>query len=152
MTSQVVDDLNIVFADMDTRIKEQVIYNTDGSYTILLNARHSHDSLKKAFDHALDHIRNNDWEKSDVQLIESRAHHIILLEDKVANPPLSDDARMRKWDERRKQHHEMFEREHRKIIRQLKKHKREAAMMGTLLWNEKQLELYEENKADPDFK
>ena len=56
--------INIMVMDMVIGIKEQVSKNSDGSYTIFLNARYSHEALMKAYDHALDHIRRSDWEMS----------------------------------------------------------------------------------------
>ena len=43
-------------------------------YTVYLNSRLSYEQRKKAFAHALRHIRNKDFDKSDVQSIESNAH------------------------------------------------------------------------------
>ena len=57
-----------------TKVKETVTSNEDGSYTIFLNAKMSRDQLEKSYLHALGHIENNDFEKSDVQEIEYEAH------------------------------------------------------------------------------
>lgn len=58
----------------NTKISESVTANPDGSYTIFLNAKMSHERLQKAYLHALGHITHNDFEKSDVQEIEYEAH------------------------------------------------------------------------------
>ena len=58
----------------NTKVSEAVTANDDGSYTILLNAKMSHERLQKAYLHALGHIEHNDFEKSDVQEIEYEAH------------------------------------------------------------------------------
>lgn len=57
-----------------TCVAEMVRQNEDGSYTILLNAKMSHERLQKAYLHALGHITHNDFEKSDIQEIEYEAH------------------------------------------------------------------------------
>ena len=57
-------DVNIVVIDFKTsKGKEMVVPNEDGSYTILINSRLSYDSQLKAYEHAMRHINNNDFEK-----------------------------------------------------------------------------------------
>ena len=68
--------INVVVIDMDPGIPEQITLNSDGSYTLFLNSRASHDTQIHCFYHAADHIRHNDWEKSDVQEIEFAAHRL----------------------------------------------------------------------------
>ncbi|MEJ8735804.1 hypothetical protein, partial [Mediterraneibacter sp. ICN-202921] len=53
---------------------EMVIKNEDGSYTILINAKLSDQGRISAYEHALKHITNEDFEKTDVQEIEASAH------------------------------------------------------------------------------
>lgn len=83
MTSAVVDGyaVNVVVMDMEYGIRESVHQNRDGSYTIFLNARYSDETLKRAYLHAIDHIKNHDWEKTDVQQIEADAHGLTDRED-----------------------------------------------------------------------
>lgn len=57
-------------------IDEQVILNQDGSYTILIDARASYEAQAAAYEHAMSHIRNGDFQKDDVQQIEAAAHGI----------------------------------------------------------------------------
>lgn len=59
----------------NTKGHEMCIENEDGSYTILINAKLSSDEQKDAYNHAMYHIENNDFEKYDVQQIEFEAHH-----------------------------------------------------------------------------
>lgn len=70
------DDLNVQIIDMDTAMAERVTLNADGSYTIFLNARLNHEQQISAYEHALEHINNCDFEKHDVQEIEYAAHHL----------------------------------------------------------------------------
>lgn len=68
-------DISIVVMDFkDTKTKELVTENSDGSYSIFINARLSYESQLKAYEHALTHINNNDFENTDVQQIEIIAH------------------------------------------------------------------------------
>lgn len=68
------DYINVQILDMDAKIPEQLVKNADDSYTIFLNARLSQESQIKSYYHALQHIRNSDFEKEDVQTIETEAH------------------------------------------------------------------------------
>lgn len=67
------DNIYVYVVDMPTSATEMVM-PCCGGYTIYLNARKSIDERVKAYRHALKHIENNDFEKADVQEIESEAH------------------------------------------------------------------------------
>ncbi len=67
-------NINTLLIDMDVLISEQVFENSDDSYTILLNSRLSHQRLLEAYNHALKHIKNHDFEKKEVEKIERDAH------------------------------------------------------------------------------
>lgn len=69
------DELNVKLLDMDVRIPEHLVKNSDDSYTIFLNARLSYESRLKSYYHALKHIEENDFKKDDVQKIETEAHN-----------------------------------------------------------------------------
>ena len=68
------EDINVQLLDMDTKIPEHLVKNDDDSYTVFLNARLSQESRIKSYVHALRHIRENDFEKINVQEIEANAH------------------------------------------------------------------------------
>ena len=68
------EDINVQILNMDTMIPEHLVKNADDTYTIFLNARLSRDSQLKYYHHALKHITGNDFEKENVQEIESDAH------------------------------------------------------------------------------
>ena len=61
-----------------TKIKETVTENEDGTYSIFLNARHTAENRLQAYLHAVEHIRNNDFEKknADIDSIEAERHKI----------------------------------------------------------------------------
>lgn len=68
-------DVNVFLRDFpNTKESEVITENSDGSYTVFLNARLSHDQLIESYRHALAHIENEDFQKEDVQEIEMAAH------------------------------------------------------------------------------
>ena len=68
-------DANVVLIDMPHRIKAYTVANKDMSYTIVINARMSHERQLEAYQHELDHIQNGDYErKCSADLIEFYAH------------------------------------------------------------------------------
>lgn len=66
--------INTQLIDMDVLISEQIIRNNDDSYTVLLNARLTHERQLEAYAHAIKHIQNCDFEKTDSDKIEFDAH------------------------------------------------------------------------------
>lgn len=68
-------EINVQLLDMDTKIPEHLVKNSDDSYTIFLNARLSYESRLKSYYHALKHIGGNDFEKDNVQKIEFETHN-----------------------------------------------------------------------------
>ena len=69
-------DINTRLIDMDVLVGEQIIKNNDDSYTILLNARLSHERQLECYRHALLHINNEDFEKDNADKIEYKAHGV----------------------------------------------------------------------------
>jgi len=67
------DDFFTYYVDMPDNISEMVTPCYDG-YTVYINSRISEEKQHKALSHALRHIRNNDFNKTDVNSIESEAH------------------------------------------------------------------------------
>lgn len=63
--------IGVYFLDIDSRIEEQVISNSDGSFTIIINSRLNHERQMLAYQHALLHIANDDFSKKDADSIES---------------------------------------------------------------------------------
>lgn len=56
------------------KANEAVTENEDGSYTIFVNNHLSEKKRLLAIQHAFNHIKGNDFEKFDVQKIESKTH------------------------------------------------------------------------------
>ena len=75
------NNINTKLVNMDWLIPEQVVKNKDDSYTIFLNARLSHEKQMEAYLHAMRHIENGDFDKTDADSIELDAHNMeIALE------------------------------------------------------------------------
>lgn len=64
------EDIGVYLMDMDTGIDEQIIYNSDGSFTIFINSRFNCERQMKAYQHAIKHIMEKDYEKSSADDIE----------------------------------------------------------------------------------
>ena len=71
------DDIYVYIIRLPKGISEMVMPCADGGYTVYINSRLSQHGKNKAFLHALRHIENNDWEKTDVQEIEKIAHREV---------------------------------------------------------------------------
>ena len=56
------------------KVHEAVTQNEDGSVTIFLDKNVTHETQSKCFYHALRHIEENDFDMSNVQSIEIKAH------------------------------------------------------------------------------
>ncbi len=69
------DDIQTLCLDLPTTIHSYVVSNKDGSYTIVLNARLTHERLMEAYAHEIAHLCHGDYEKGgSADLIEIHAH------------------------------------------------------------------------------
>lgn len=64
------ESIGVHFLDMDYLVDEQVVFNEDGSYSIFINSRLNHERQMLAYRHALIHILNDDFSKSNADDIE----------------------------------------------------------------------------------
>ncbi len=67
-------DIHVFLVNFPGPGEEMVIPNEDASYTIIINARLSHERQLEAYCHALRHIGCHDFEKDSVQEIEFENH------------------------------------------------------------------------------
>ncbi|MCR4739140.1 MAG: hypothetical protein K5886_02635 [Lachnospiraceae bacterium] len=67
-------DIYTYLVPLPPGVKEMVVYGPDDAYTIYLNDKISSAARLDAFHHAVRHIYNNDFEKTDVQEIEAATH------------------------------------------------------------------------------
>lgn len=103
-------DVNVIVIDFKgVKGNEMITVNEDDSYTILINARLSYEGQLKAYEHALRHINDNDFQKEDVQSIEYNAHQLDT--EKVVPEPAQ------KYIERIRE----LQKERRRIQRQIQK-------------------------------
>ena len=66
-------DYQVFFMD-GMKTNEAVTENEDGSYTIFINNNLCESKRIRAINHAIRHIKERDFEKTDVQEIEGHAH------------------------------------------------------------------------------
>lgn len=114
-------DVNTFLVNFPTPGNEMVVENEDGSYTILINAKLSQDGQLKAYQHALTHINNDDFEKSDIQSIEYQAHGLEVSEEIISAP-------VDKYEKRIRQ----LQRERKKIQKALKARRKEIELITEL--------------------
>lgn len=67
------DDIYVYYVPLPEGVNEAVL-SCLGGFTIYLDPRQSEDGLKRSYEHALKHIQDGDFFKTDVQSIESKAH------------------------------------------------------------------------------
>lgn len=68
------EEIYCYIVDLPESVSEMVVPCEDG-YCVYLNARLSYQRQLEAYLHAVnEHVRNNDFEKHNVQEIEGRAH------------------------------------------------------------------------------
>lgn len=68
-------DVNIHLMDMPVTIPAFVKSNSDGTYSVILNSRLTHERRLEAYQHELLHITSGDYDRTcDADLIELYAH------------------------------------------------------------------------------
>lgn len=67
-------DVNVVLLDFPTKGREMVVENEDGSFTILINSKLAYSGQLAAYNHAMTHIEQGDFQKHEIQSIEAAAH------------------------------------------------------------------------------
>lgn len=69
-------DYQVCFINFpNTKTKEAVTENADGSFTIFIDSSLCHEAQQEAFKHAMKHILTNDFLKYDTRIIEALAHN-----------------------------------------------------------------------------
>ena len=64
------EDIGVFFLNMDTAVEEEVHPNEDGSYSIFINSHLNWERQMAAYQHALEHIINDDFGKESADKIE----------------------------------------------------------------------------------
>lgn len=70
------ENVFVKFIDFPVKGNETVTRNEDDTYTVFINSRLSREMQLKAYMHALVHIQNGDFDKTDVDQIEYTAHNV----------------------------------------------------------------------------
>lgn len=69
------DDIFVYFIPLPGKTKEAVTQNEDGTYTIFINENLCEEKKIAAYYHGVKHIKDLDFQRDDVQTIESLAHY-----------------------------------------------------------------------------
>lgn len=125
-------DVNVFLKDFpNTKDKEVVTENADGTYSVFINSRIAHNQQLLAYQHALEHIKKNDFQKADVQQIESIAH----------SEPAPDHPDVKLPTIRRRR------RKRRSRWAQAERQRKEKEALGITPWAE-----YEAHWLDPEYR
>ena len=65
----------------DSKTKETVVENEDGSYTIFIESSLDSIQQKAAFHHAMKHILGDDFNKENVNNVEYEAHDLEIASE-----------------------------------------------------------------------
>ena len=71
------NDIIVKLIDFPTSAKEAVTKNEDGTYTVFINAKLSHEMQLESYAHALAHIMGSDFEKENADQVELMAHQLL---------------------------------------------------------------------------
>ena len=67
------DNTYVYIVGLPDEIKEMVLPCADG-FTVYINEKLDDETKLQAYQHAVQHIRETDWSKCDIQEIEGNAH------------------------------------------------------------------------------
>lgn len=70
------ENVNVVIMDNPFGVKGSVNRNSDGSFTIIIDAHLNFEQQREVYRHEMNHIKNDDFFKDDVAIIESDAHKL----------------------------------------------------------------------------
>lgn len=119
------EDYHIQLIDMEYGIHEQIAKASDGHHTIFLNARDAHNQRLIGYKHAIEHLNRKDYEKTNVQKIETEAH---LIEKQVPVPQPEPE----KPKKKRRDPEAEFERQWARLQKKLARKRKDLA-----IWNGK---------------
>ena len=111
-------DINVILLNDANGVPGSVWHNSDDSYTIFIDARLSTEKQKEVFEHETNHIINDDFEKTDVQQIETEAHG-LKIPDNVERIPAN----------KFKKHLDQLRRERSRIQSELQKKEKEIEFL-----------------------
>lgn len=104
MTDKFTEEIFVYLLNLPDGTKEAVSSNEDGTFSIFINSKLSRDGQLRAYEHALKHIKRNDFHKEDVQTIE---HSVRYCDNEVkaipANKYLNEIRRLQREQRRIKE-------------------------------------------------
>ena len=71
-------EIHTYLVPLPTKTKESIVPCADG-YTLYLNDKLSHEQHLISYQHAVGHIDRDDWDREDVQEIESSCHRQFFI-------------------------------------------------------------------------
>lgn len=78
------DDITVVLKDFPPgKVHEAVRERPDGTYLVLIDAKLNYEQRLDEYRHAIRHIENDDFSRTDVQQIEAEAHGLVKPEPVV---------------------------------------------------------------------
>ena len=111
-----VDSINVKLIDFPAPGHEMVVENEDMSYTILINAKLAYADQLKAYQHAMKHIMEGDFQEKNVQSIEAQAHDMMEIPHQNNTIPARQfEDRIRRIQRERKRLQEALEKREREI-------------------------------------
>lgn len=69
------NDVNVILLDDACGVPGSVWSNEDGSYTIFIDSSLCYERQQEVFQHEVNHILGNDFEKADADQVEFNAHN-----------------------------------------------------------------------------
>lgn len=64
------NNINVFIRDLPYSVHGITKLNSDGSYTIFINAHDSVNVQRQSYEHEMQHIKNNDFEEYDIESLE----------------------------------------------------------------------------------
>ncbi len=131
------DTVTVVFMDMEVGVKGETIHALpEDRYIIYINLLYDAETQRSTFYHERDHIRNKDFEKDNVQVIEAEAHDIEAVEPTFDPEKFFEEEKKRKHEERMQKSYErigkMLKAERRKAEREKKKRDKRNEMLAKI--------------------
>lgn len=69
------NNYRVEYYDLPVSVKAFTVKSSDDTFIIFINSRLSYEQQQKSFKHELRHIKNDDFQKQNVDEIECMAHY-----------------------------------------------------------------------------
>lgn len=72
-----IEYIGVYLIDLPCTVRGFTKKNSDGSYSIIINAKLSNEMQIATYDHEINHIENGDYDKeTDVNMLEAKRHAV----------------------------------------------------------------------------